>query len=334
MFPESEDYDIYLSSPMGSLRSDEKYQEMRSQALAILQAFENECRLKVYYYGRDIQSRDYLDESDLPVAKISQCVEAMRRSKYFVLYYPARLSSSVLVEAGFALALQKQAVYFVKSRDHLPFLLRYSESAFPVRIHQYKSLEGLLGVIRTHGERLFNLALPDSLRTPPAGPDPTIGKKLPATDLQTAMKQKLRDLRQTVAELSEEIQSLESLLHVDVSSSLNKIRFITEKVLHKLCTQRNVSWGQAEPTLERMIGPLISAGVIPKNVSVHVRTIQTNASPGSHFQESALSHTHLVIAQQALIELLEWFANIPARAEPSGAPDSGIVGLGRQEERG
>ena len=84
----------------------------------------------------------------MPVAKITRCVQALKSSRYFLLFYPAKMSSSVLVEAGYALSLHKKAVYFVKNREHLPFMLRFSESAFPVKIHQYKTIEGLLRVVQ------------------------------------------------------------------------------------------------------------------------------------------------------------------------------------------
>ena len=85
------------------------------------------------------------------------------------------------------------------------------------------------------------------------------------------------------------------------------MRYVTEKVLHRLCSSHGVTWGKGEPTLERMIGPLLAQGVIPKNIGIHVRTIQTNASPGSHYQESSLSSAHVQVAQIALLDFLEWF---------------------------
>ena len=100
---------------------------------------------------------------------------------------------------------------------------------------------------------------------------------------------------------------IEQLRALDVGSALNKMRFLTEKVLHRLCTRHELSWGQAEPTLERMIGPLLASGVVPKDVGLHVRTVQTNASPGSHYQEFALSASHVRIAYSALAELLAWY---------------------------
>lgn len=128
--------------------------------------------------------------------------------------------------------------------------------------------------------------------------------------------------KRQMADFAEDLEALEALLQVDVPSSLNKIRFITEKVLCELCKSSGVSWGQAEPTLERMIGPLVSAGAIPKSVAVHVRTVQVNSSPGSHFQESALSRHHVASAYNALGAVLHWYCELrygPAQEEPRGA---------------
>ena len=117
---------------------------------------------------------------------------------------------------------------------------------------------------------------------------------------------RLREIEQKVEALSSDLRVLRSLVAQDHGSALNKIRYVTEKVLHGLCVRHEVSWGKAEPTLENMIGPLIARGVIPKNVGVHVRTVQTNASPGSHYQDAPLSDAHVQLALLALLEFLEW----------------------------
>jgi hypothetical protein len=131
-----------------------------------------------------------------------------------------------------------------------------------------------------------------------------------------ALAARLDGCKHRLSGFVDDLQSLEKLLRVDVPSPLNKIRYITEKVLLTLCRGRGVSWGQAEPTLENMIGPLIHRGVVPRNVAVHVQTIKTNASPGSHYQESALTDSHVKVAQIALLEVLEWF-------EGDGCPAAG-----------
>jgi hypothetical protein len=121
------------------------------------------------------------------------------------------------------------------------------------------------------------------------------------------VNERLRGLQARFHSLAADLNELGKLAGISVPGALNKARFVTEKVLHRLCSRGGVSWGTAEPTLERMIGPLVSAGCIPKSVAIHVRTIQAYASPGSHYQESALTGTHLDIAMQALCAFLDWF---------------------------
>ena len=120
-------------------------------------------------------------------------------------------------------------------------------------------------------------------------------------------QEKLRHLGRRLHEFSGDLAALDRLPQTDVPSALNKIRFITERVLHKLCRVREVSWGDAEPTLERMVGPLVSSGVLPKSIAIHVRTVQSNASPGSHYQDTPLAGRFLQIAREALTEFLTWY---------------------------
>jgi tetratricopeptide (TPR) repeat protein len=127
---------------------------------------------------------------------------------------------------------------------------------------------------------------------------------------------RLRDLEARVQDIATDLRVLRALTSQDHGSALNKIRYITEKVLHRLCAEHDVSWGKSEPTLENMIGPLVARQVIPKSVALHVRTVQNNASPGSHYQEDALRDTHVRIAEIALIELLEWYYRRNGGAEP------------------
>jgi tetratricopeptide (TPR) repeat protein len=135
-----------------------------------------------------------------------------------------------------------------------------------------------------------------------------------------ATEDRLRTLETQVEELSADLRVLRTLVEQDAASALNKIRYVTEKVLHRLCGEHGVSWGNGEPTVENMIGPLIAKKVIPKNVAIHVRTVQTNASPGSHFQETPLSATHVQVAQIALLDFLEWFYKVEGAAAAAAAP--------------
>jgi tetratricopeptide (TPR) repeat protein len=132
---------------------------------------------------------------------------------------------------------------------------------------------------------------------------------------------RLKLLEAKVEDLSSDIEMLRALLDRDHQSALNKMRYVTEKVLHRLCQQHAVTWGSGEPTLENMIGPLLAKRVIPKSVAIHVRTVQTNTSPGSHYQESPLGATHVLVAQMALVDFLEWYHG-GAESSPATSKDS------------
>jgi len=141
------------------------------------------------------------------------------------------------------------------------------------------------------------------------------------SDSNSDTSRRLRRLETVVADIRADLELLQELVGRDAPSALNKIRYVTEGVLQGLCERHAVTWGGGEPTLERMIGPLLAAGAIPKHIAIHIRTIQTNASPGSHYQAAALGATHVQVSQIALVELLEWYFDVnPSEPPLSPAP--------------
>ncbi|MEZ6143110.1 MAG: serine/threonine-protein kinase [Zavarzinella sp.] len=145
-------YDVFLSCPMASVRSQAQYQDVRSQALAIKQCLQEECGLTVYFAGDNVDSKDSFDEPDF---SFIQDREALNNSRYFLLFYPSRIVSSVLVEAGMAIAQEKKAVYFVFDRKHLPFMLQHVDRVCPIKIYEIKSIDRVLKLFRDHGANLF-----------------------------------------------------------------------------------------------------------------------------------------------------------------------------------
>jgi hypothetical protein len=311
-------YDVFLSCPMAGTKSDARYREVRAEAIRILECLESECQFRVFFAGRALETRSDFDEADFSIAKD---IRALEESQYFLLFYPERVVSSVLVEAGMALALKKKAVYFVRERRHLPFMLQKVESIAPVKVCEFKTTDRVLTVIRNYRKDLFEpWVVGYSAQATDCDEVASGGTPPPGGSLYV----RLTVLQQAIPDVSEDLRALEQVSGVDVPSSLNKVRYIAEKVLHRLCARGKVGWGEAAPTLERMLGPLVAKGCLPKNMAIHARTIQANTSPGSHYQEAALSASHAVIAQQALLALLEWFATQLAEpAEPGAARDGG-----------
>jgi len=147
-------YDVFLSSPMAAFGNEEDYKRDQENVLIIIDTLKQECRFNsVVYAGHKIESISDFDAADLSV---NTDFKALLESKYFVMLYPKKLVSSVLVEAGWALALRKQSLYFVDNRDDLPFLLKQAEQAFSsIRIYDKCTTTGIVSLIKKHRTDLF-----------------------------------------------------------------------------------------------------------------------------------------------------------------------------------
>jgi hypothetical protein len=139
-------YDVFLSVPMAAV-GEPAYHEYRQMALALTECLEKECGKKgVYYAGANISTKSEFDPHD---AAALDDLEAITQSKFFVLVFPKKVASSVIFEAGIALALGKKCLYFVKDRDHLPFLMQKAEQAFDeVKLYEYKKPSDIANILK------------------------------------------------------------------------------------------------------------------------------------------------------------------------------------------
>jgi len=150
-------HDLFIASPMASFDSDDEYKKDRQGILNLIDTFRRECKFKsIIYAGRDIRSMSDFDAPDLSV---QDDFLALKESRYFIMVLPEKLASSVLVEAGAALALEKPSIYFVKDRHDLPFLLAQAEMAFSsVKIYEYSKIEDINNLISKHRKELFPMS--------------------------------------------------------------------------------------------------------------------------------------------------------------------------------
>jgi hypothetical protein len=145
-------FDVFLSCPMAGTRTGKQYEELRALALTVARCLEQDCGLTVFFAGRHAETREGFDEPDFSLV---EDMAALKRSTYFLLLYPERLVSSVLVEAGMAVALDKKAVYFVRDVRHLPFMLRHLNRVCPVKVYEYKTVDRIVKLLRDHKVQLF-----------------------------------------------------------------------------------------------------------------------------------------------------------------------------------
>lgn len=155
------DYDVFLASPMAAFEDEAAYKTQREQVAAIKEALRTHSEIgKVYDAGDKIRGvrwdpRDFAAEVDL---------EALRHSRNFLLVYPARIASSVLFEAGYALGMGKPAVYVVRKTETLPYLMQELNNLsriYPqVRIWECEDTAAIVERIRQTGKRMFTADVP------------------------------------------------------------------------------------------------------------------------------------------------------------------------------
>lgn len=152
-------YDAFLSSPMAAYSSEQQYQSARSEVLKVYNAFRDHCGFKVYCAAEQCPTMSSFQAADVSV-KLD--MKAIRNSRNFVLLYPKKMSrTSVLFEAGFALAVRKCSLYYVADRQDLPFMMREAVGAFPdVCLHELpacrRNFDCIAEEIRINKKDLFS----------------------------------------------------------------------------------------------------------------------------------------------------------------------------------
>jgi hypothetical protein len=118
-------YDVFIACPMTSIAGEE-YEKIRT-TIETLAAAIVARGYSAYSAAVRISTPERADpeaiaaEKDLP---------ALIASRNFLMIYPGKLLSSCLLEAGYALVAGIPSVYFVRSDDDLPYMLRGAVESF------------------------------------------------------------------------------------------------------------------------------------------------------------------------------------------------------------
>jgi hypothetical protein len=147
-------FDVFLAAPMAAL-SDDNFKSFTTKILEIKKTLEVECGfLRIFYAGNNMSSQMDFEAEDV---SIETDVNALKESQYFIMIYPEKIVSSVLFEAGIALALGKPSFYFGHI-DNFPFLMKQANQKFNfVRIQEADSLDKINHMIRINKRKLFEI---------------------------------------------------------------------------------------------------------------------------------------------------------------------------------
>jgi hypothetical protein len=145
---------IFLAAPMSAFASDAEYQLHRDIVGRVCDHLENTQAVSIYFAGRQIAGAAGFDD---PKAAFHADFRALAACDLFVLYYPAPIRSSVLVEAGMAIGRGKPCLLVPARREDLVFLLQQAENKSgdgeipPILIREFgargPSFEGLADYI-------------------------------------------------------------------------------------------------------------------------------------------------------------------------------------------
>lgn len=113
---------VFVATPISSFASDHEYALFRDYLLATLTLLREENSIAAVYCAAEHVAVAQLGGD--PVDATRRDLAALQAATHFVLIYPAKIASSVLIELGYALALQQTIVVICRSPMDLPFAAR------------------------------------------------------------------------------------------------------------------------------------------------------------------------------------------------------------------
>lgn len=147
-------WDAFLAGPMAGIKSDADFSVMMPKMEELMKVLEDECDFKrIYFAGKGMKTKKDFDNAGV---SIKDDTDAIKESRIFILVYPEKIVSSVLYEAGIALAYGKPSYYF---GNDFPFLMTEANNAFKhIKIHgNLKSVDDVINTVKINKKSLFEI---------------------------------------------------------------------------------------------------------------------------------------------------------------------------------
>jgi hypothetical protein len=147
------DNKVFIGTPMASIDSNQ-YLENRKEILALIDDIRKHCKLDDIY--SPIITNADSNNFDGQEKAMEMDFSILKQSEYYVFIYPYKTASSVLVEIGYAIALIKKTIIFVRNRKDLPFMLEKADKRNSnIKIYEYENFTHLKKQIKDEGEFMF-----------------------------------------------------------------------------------------------------------------------------------------------------------------------------------
>ena len=145
---------LFIGAPMAAYQYDE-YPHAVKEVNEIVEAIQICCPVKRHYWaGEKIESQDKFDgEQKALLADFGH----LKSSKWCVFILREKLPTSVYVEIGYAIALNKVSIIFCRSRRDLPFLLRTSDKQIEnLSIYECDTHNDIIRLLEKDGDAIFD----------------------------------------------------------------------------------------------------------------------------------------------------------------------------------
>ncbi len=107
---------VFISSPISSFNSQE-YKKYKSHVLQLIDQIKQN-----HYVFSEIETIKDIADYDQPCDSICIDFDQIKKSDYFIMYYPFALPTSSLIELGYALAIDIPVIIVTPSIKCLPYL--------------------------------------------------------------------------------------------------------------------------------------------------------------------------------------------------------------------
>jgi hypothetical protein len=146
-------WDVFLAAPMAGIKTEEDFTKAMGKMEELMKTLEDECNYKrIYFAGKGMKTKKDFDNAGLSV---KEDTDAIKDSRLFILIYPDEIVSSVLYEAGIALAYGKPSFYFGKD---FPFLMKEANNVYKhIRIYNAATIDDVIATVKINKQTLFNM---------------------------------------------------------------------------------------------------------------------------------------------------------------------------------
>lgn len=118
--------ELFISAPIAGVDKEQEYIAYRKNIIRLLEDAAQQVPIqKIHSVISEISSRSKYDS---PEESANSDLEAISKSTHFILFYPCRVASSVLIELGYALALKKRTLIVATCMEDLPYMAQGLQS--------------------------------------------------------------------------------------------------------------------------------------------------------------------------------------------------------------